>query len=93
MLRADDKACGQIDLLLDRKDDTVSVFEMKYSNTEFAFSSDEAEKLARRIDAFVSDTRTRKSIIVTLVTPFGLKQNANSERVQSVITLEDLFAR
>ena len=89
--RADRKA--QIDLLLDRKDDTVSVFEMKYSNTEFAFSSDEAEKLARRIDAFVSDTRTRKSIIVTLVTPFGLKQNANSERVQSVITLEDLFAR
>jgi len=34
---------------------------------------------------------TRKSIIITLVTTFGLKTNAHSSSIQAVVTLDDLF--
>jgi len=82
---------AQIDLLIDRKDDTISLCEMKYSKDEYAFSSEEEMKLERRINTFLSESRTRKSIITTLITTFGLKNNAHSSSIQAVVTLDDLF--
>ena len=87
--RAHSKA--QIDLLIDRKDETISICEMKYCNDEYVFTEDEATKLMRRINTFVEETGTRKSIITTLVTTFGLKSNAHSGQIQSVVTLDHLF--
>ncbi len=82
---------AQIDLLIDRKDDTISVCEMKYSKDEYAFSADEEKKLENRLSTFISETGTRKSIITTLVTTYGLKNNSHSSAIQSVVTLDDLF--
>jgi hypothetical protein len=36
-------------------------------------------------------TKTRKSLMLTLVTSFGLKKNKYSGQVQRLVTLEDLF--
>lgn len=83
---------AQIDLLIDRRDETVNLCEMKFSRTEYEIDSDEEQKLQHRIDAFRSETATNKSIIMTLVTASGLKRNSHSDIVQSLITLEDLFA-
>jgi len=82
---------AQIDLLIDRKDDTISLCEMKYSKDEYTFSSEEHMKLDRRINTFKTESRTKKSIITTLVTTFGLKINAHSSSIQAVVTLDDLF--
>ena len=83
---------GQIDLLIDRKDDTINLCEMKFAREDYVFSEDEAAKLSRRINAFLKTSGTGKSIIVTLVTTYGLKANANSSDIQCVVTLDELFA-
>ena len=37
------------------------------------------------------ETRTRKAIHVTFITPYGVKPNAYSKNVQAFVTLNDLF--
>ncbi len=83
---------AQIDLLIDRKDDTVTICEIKYAKDDYSFSEEEEIKLRRRINCFLTETGTKKSVITTLITTYGLRQNAHSSNIQSVITLEDLFS-
>ena len=47
--------------------------------------------LMRKLAVFSSVSRTRKAVHLTMVTPFGLLANAHSGRVQSEVTLDDLF--
>lgn len=82
----------QIDLLIDRKDETVNLCEMKFSRSEYEIDSEEEKKLLRRMNVFMEETRTDKSIILTLVTTVGMKRNSHSDLIQSVVTVDDLFA-
>ena len=82
----------QIDMLIDRKDETVNLCEMKFSRSEYEIDSDEEQKILRRLDVFQNETGTSKSIILTMVTTSGLKRNSHSDIIQSVITIDDLFA-
>lgn len=81
----------QIDLLIDRKDETINLCEMKYSKEKFEISLAEEQKLSARLDTFRSETNTRKSVLLTLITANGLKHNSHSDIVQSEVTLDDLF--
>lgn len=82
---------AQIDLLIDRRDDTVNLCEMKFSRTEYEIDSSEEQKLCRRIEVFQKETDTNKSIILTLVTTEGLKRNSHSDVVQSLVVVDDFF--
>ena len=81
----------QIDLLIDRKDETVNICEMKYSGKEFVIDKSYETELRNKIDSFISETGTRKSIILTMVTTEGVRQNIHSGIVQKEIVLDDLF--
>lgn len=83
---------AQIDLVIDRKDQTVNLCEMKYSITEFAIDKKYDAILRNKQAAFQAETKTRKSLQLTFVTTYGVKPNAYSSRVQSEVLLEDLFA-
>jgi hypothetical protein len=48
-------------------------------------------KLQTRKLAFMEETKTRKAVHLTMVTTFGVKPNMYSDRIQSEVTLEDLF--
>ena len=82
----------QIDLLIDRKDETINLCEMKYSKDKFEISLAEEQRLSARLDTFRSETNTRKSVLLTLITANGLKHNSHSDIVQSEVTLEELFS-
>ena len=82
---------AQIDMVIDRGDRMINVCEMKYSSEYYSFSLDEKEKLLRRIEQFKAATKTRKGILPTLVTTYGLKRSANGAPITNVITLDDLF--
>lgn len=84
-----DKA--QIDLLIDRRDQTINICEMKFSQGEFEITKQYDERLRERAEIFRSATRTRKSIHMTFVTTYGLKKNMYSGNVQSEVVLDDLF--
>lgn len=82
---------AQVDLLIDRRDDIINLCEMKYADDEYAFDNEEERKLRNRKTVFKMDTKTRKSVHMTLVTTYGLRKNSHSDIVQSVVTMDDLF--
>ena len=82
----------QIDLLIDRNDQVINLFEIKFYNREFVISKEYAEKLREKINRFADFTKTRKQLFLTLVTTFGLAQNQHSlGLVNQALKLDDLF--
>lgn len=84
---------GQIDLVLDRRDQTVNLCEMKYASDEFEITKKYDEELRNRRELFRASTKTRKALHLTMVTTYGLKRNAYSGMIQSEVVLDDLFAQ
>lgn len=82
---------GQIDLVIDRRDQIVNLCEMKYSSDKFEIRKKYDEEMRARRELFRMTTGTRKALHLTMVTTYGLKQNAYSGMVQSEILLDDLF--
>lgn len=64
---------------------------MKFSEDEFAISKDYDKVLRNKIARFREETRSRKSIQLTFVTSYGVKNNTYSGIVQNVVTMDDLF--
>jgi len=83
---------GQIDLLIDRRDQTINLCEMKFSQGEFRITKQYDEHLRERTELFRSATKTRKALHLTFVTTYGVKRNMNSGDIQSEVVLDDLFA-
>ena len=83
---------AQVDLLIDRRDDCIHLCEMKFAHGEFVIDKRYAERLRERKETFRRVTGTRKTLFLTLVTTFGVKENPHAlELVQSELTLDDLF--
>lgn len=83
---------GQIDLVINRRDQTINLCEMKFSQGEFEITRQYDEHLRQRTEAFRVATKTRKALHLTFVTTYGVKQNMYSGNVQSEVRLDDLFA-
>lgn len=81
----------QIDLLIDRKDDTINLCEMKFSRHEFEIDKAYADSLRRKIDVFIEKTKTHKSILLTMITGVGIYPNSYADIVQRQLTLDSLF--
>ncbi len=83
---------AEIDLLIDRRDNTINLCEMKFSETEFTINKKYAEDLRRKREVFRKATGSRKNIFITMITTFGVENNSYSnELVANSLTLEDLF--
>ncbi|MDO4214369.1 MAG: ATP-binding protein [Bacteroidales bacterium] len=85
------KPGAQIDMLIDRDDDVISLCEMKYTSTPWEMQTNDLEDFLRKEEVFRWETGTKKSIHKVLVSANGVKRNENSDELQKVITLEDLF--
>jgi hypothetical protein len=83
---------AQIDMVIERADNMTNICEMKYdSQDQYAISNTEEEKLRRRMSSYRQETATRNGMIMTLITTYGLKDNAHSGVVDNVVTLDQLF--
>lgn len=82
---------AQIDLLFDRADNVVNVCECKYTSEPFKIDKEYDAALARKLGVFRNVTKTRKSVHLTMISASGLIRNEYSSRVQSEVTLDDLF--
>ena len=83
---------SQIDLLIVRKDQVINVCEMKYSETNYLVDGKFDLNQKRKISDFINSTQTRYAIHSTLITTYGVEENAYSGDIQSIITADDLFA-
>lgn len=82
---------AQIDLLIDRNDSVINLCEIKYSIHPFTIDKKYAENLRNKIGTFKEENKTQKSIFLTFVTTYGLKQNEYSGMVQNEVRMKDLF--
>ena len=81
----------QIDLLIDRKDDTINLCEMKYTKEEFEITKEYEVNLQNKVNTFAQSTETKKTILLTMITTHGIKENIHSGSIQNQLTLNDLF--
>ena len=82
----------QIDLILDRKDQVINLFEIKFHQKEFVMTKAYAESLKEKMDIFQSTTKTNKLLFWTFIAPFGMKPNPHSlDLIHNTLTLDDLF--
>ncbi|MGC4233361.1 MAG: ATP-binding protein [Niabella sp.] len=83
---------AQIDLLIDRADQCINICEMKFSQSDFTIDKRYASELANKLKVFRDNTRTRKTLFLTLITTYGVKKNTYyTNLVQSELIMDDLF--
>ena len=82
---------GQIDLLIDRADEVINICEVKYAPDKYALTADYEEKLRNRASLFRTVTKTKKAVVHTFITTYGVARNIHSGIVQSEVTMDDLF--
>ena len=83
----------QIDLVIDRYDNVINLCEVKYTSGEYLIDKKYSESLRNKRMIFQYATKTRKAILTTLITTFGLKRNMYSAEIVSEVVLDDLFER
>lgn len=82
----------QIDLVLDRNDHTINLFEIKFYNKSFSVSKEYAQNLQNKKHIFEETTKTRKHLFLTLISTFGITHNEHSlGLIDQVLTIDDLF--
>jgi uncharacterized protein len=68
----------QIDLLLDRKDHAINLFELKFYREPLALTASDAAGLREKVRRFKALTKTNKQVFLVLIAAFGLKPNEHS---------------
>lgn len=83
---------AQIDLLIDRNDDAITLCEIKFTNEPFIVDKTYAKALQHKMDIFQSNTKTKKQLFWVLISANGIKPSMYAEdMLSSVVTLDDLF--
>jgi uncharacterized protein len=84
---------AQIDLVIDRTDNAITVCEIKYTDKAFVIDKRYADTLKKKIEIFKNVTKTTKQIFMVMICSDGLKKNSYAnELIANHITLDDLFA-
>ncbi len=82
----------QIDLIIDRNDKVINLFEIKFYNTKFSINAKQANELREKMRIFRETTKTTKHIMITIISALGIKQNKHSlGLIEKEIELRDLF--
>lgn len=68
----------QIDLLIDRNDHAINIFEIKFYQSPFVLNKDQADDIRLKMAIFKSATATIKQLFFTLLTTFPLTPNEHS---------------
>lgn len=90
--KTEERPGAQIDLLLDRGDQTINICEIKYSaSSEYTLNEEEETKILSRRERFIEETDSTKAVHLTLITTRGLTQNSHSDIFQNVVVAESLF--
>ena len=91
-IKKEENQGAQIDLLFDRKDDAITLCEIKFSNKPYVLSKKFSQDLRRKADVLQAQTGTHKQLFWVLISANGVKNNFYAEDFLSgIVTLEDLF--
>lgn len=84
----------QVDMIIPSPDErTDYLCEMKFSENAYRITAGYEEDLTRKLDAFRNSKnhKVSHSLLLVLVTTFGLDESVHNRLVNAEVTLEDLF--
>ena len=82
----------QIDLIIDRKDASINLCEIKFHAAPFSIDKKYYIELIQKRQRFIDFTKTKKQVFLTFITNHGIVDNAySSELVDAEVILEDLI--
>lgn len=85
---------AEIDLVIDRADDCVNLCEIKFCASEYTMTKQDADDLERKKSVFKEKTGTKKTVFMTLITPYGAVENTHyHSSVHNQLSLECFFKR
>jgi|AntRauTorckE5430_2_1112549.scaffolds.fasta_scaffold01179_7 AAA+ ATPase superfamily predicted ATPase len=76
--RTEDFPGVQVDMLLERADGVINLFEIKFHRKELALTETSALQLLRRKELFERYSKTKDQVILTLMVSGGFKANKHS---------------
>ncbi|MEZ4772566.1 MAG: ATP-binding protein [Bacteroidia bacterium] len=83
---------AQIDLIIDRNDQSINICEIKYSTGIYEVTAKDVENLETKKRVFQYHTHTNKHLFTTLITTHGVAENTHRlNHIDQVVVLEDLF--
>ncbi len=82
---------AQIDLVIERQDNTVNICEVKFCRSPYEITLDEADKANNRRERFLAETGYTGTCKLTLVASNGAKPGIHRGIFQNILTLDDLF--
>jgi len=82
----------QIDLIIDRKDDSINLCEIKFHAAPFSIDKKYYKELVQKRQLFIEFTKTKKQVFLTFITNHGIADNTySSEVVDAEVLLEDMI--
>lgn len=89
---ADDELPGaQIDMLIERADRIIHLCEMKFCEDKYTIDKEYEIKLRERAGIFRGATKSKKAIVHTFITTYGVVDGKYKSIVHSEVTMDDLF--
>ena len=82
---------AQIDLIIDRRDRTINICEIKFSVEEFSIDQDYEQRLRKKMQVFREATKSSKALQLIMITTYGVRRNTYSGIVQSQVRMDHLF--
>ena len=81
----------QIDIVIEREDRYIYLCEVKFSESPFVIDKSYEKILREKMSVFQEETKTRKTLLTSFITTFGVKPGIHSGIVQNEVILDDLF--
>ena len=81
----------QMDMIIDRLDNVINICEMKFYNKPFIITKKEADNIRLKLAYFQHFTKTRKRLVFTLISNYGLANSIHNDIVEKSLTIDGLF--
>jgi AAA+ ATPase superfamily predicted ATPase len=83
---------AQVDLVISRNDRWINLCEMKFYSDQFVIGANEIKNLRNKITKFKENTKTRDTVVLTMITTYGVVKNEYFyEIVEDNLTIDILF--
>ena len=90
----DDLPGAQIDMIIDRADNTINLCEAKFTKDNFLITKSYATKLKLKKSIFRQISQTKKATFTTLLTTYPvIKNKYYLDEIENEITMEKLFEK
>jgi len=89
---SDNTMAGQIDMVIDRRDNVINLCEMKFAASKYSITKNECEKMIQRMELFRRVTKTKNALHLVMITPHGITQGKYSDYIQKEVTVDELFS-